>query len=123
VAVAHLGLWLFCIRGVAPAFVTTYLLVVMTGQVAACAVLSTPSAAPRPFQLALQSVADWIGTRTFVNLRWFGAHVGSLGLVALFGDTYGLAWVGTWAAVHVGLSGGAAAVVTLATEGTAWAAA
>ena len=123
VAVAHLGLWLFCIRGVAPAFVTTYLLVVMTGQVAACAVLSTPSAAPRPFQLALQSVADWIGTRTFVNLRWFGAHVGSLGLVALFGDTYGIAWVGTWAAVHVGLSGGAAAVVTLATEGTAWAAA
>lgn len=119
VAVAHLGLWLFCIRGVAPAFIATYLLVVLTGQVAACAVLGTPSAAPRPFQIALQSVGDWMGTRTFVNLRWFGPHVGSLGLVALFGDTYGLAWVGTWAAVHLGLSVAAAVVVTLATEGTA----
>jgi len=123
VAVAHLGLWLFCIRGVAPAFITTYLLVVMVGQVAACAVLGTPSAAPRPFQISMQSVADWIGTRTFVNLRWFGPHVGSLALVALFGDAYGWTWVGTWAAVHLGLSVGAAVVVTLATEGTARAAA
>ncbi|MFB6272182.1 MAG: hypothetical protein ABEL51_04720, partial [Salinibacter sp.] len=119
VAVAHLGLWLFCLRGGAPAFITTYLLVVMIGQVAACAVLGTAGAAPPPFQITMQSVADWIGTRTFVNLRWFGAHVGSLALVALFGDAYGWAWVGTWAAVHLGLSVGAAAVVTLATEGTA----
>ena len=123
VAVAHLGLWLFCIRGVAPAFITTYLLVVMTGQVAACAVLGTSSAAPRSFQRALQSVGDWMGTRTFVNLRWFGPHVGSLALVALFGDAYGFAWVGTWAVVHVGLSVAAAAIVTLATEGAARAAA
>jgi hypothetical protein len=118
VAVAHLGLWFFCIRGVAPAFVTTYLLVVLTGQVAVCAVLGTPSAAPRPFQIALQSVGDWVGARTFVNLRWLGPHVGSLALVALFGTTYGWAWVGTWAAVHLGLSVAAAAVVTLAAEGT-----
>jgi hypothetical protein len=118
VAVAHLGLWLFCIRGVAPAFITTYLLVVMTGQVAACAVLGTSSSAPPAFQGWIQSGADWIGTRTFVNLRWFGAHIGSLALVALFGDAYGWAWVGTWALVHLGLSGGAAVVVTLATEGT-----
>lgn len=119
VAVAHLGLWLFCIRGVDPIFVTTYLLVVMIGQVAACAVLGTPSAAPPPFQISVQSVADWIGTRTFVNLRWFGPHVGSLGLVALFGNTYGLQWVMAWAAVHLVLSVAAAGVVTLATEGTA----
>lgn len=118
VAVAHLGLWFFCIRGVAPAFVTTYLLVVLTGQVAVCAVLGTPSAAPRPFQIALQSVGDWVGARTFVNLRWLGPHVGSLALVALFGTTYGWAWVGTWAAVHLGLSVAAAVVVTLAAEGT-----
>ena len=118
VAVAHLGLWLFCIRGVAPAVITTYLLVVMTGQVAACALLGTDAAAPRPFQRAMQSVGDWVGTRTFVNLRWFGPHVGSLGLVALFGDTYGLPWVGTWAAVHLALSVGAAATITLAAEGT-----
>jgi hypothetical protein len=65
----------------------------------------------------VQSVGDWIGTRTFVNLRWFGPHIGSLALVVLFGDTYGWAWVGTWAAVHVGLSVVAAAAVTLATEG------
>ena len=117
VAVAHLGLWLFCIRGVAPAVITAYLLLVMTGQVAACALLGTEAAAPRPFQRALQSVGDWIGTRTFINLRWFGPHIGSLGLVVLFGTTYGLAWVGTWAAVHVALSVGAAAAVTLAAEG------
>jgi hypothetical protein len=123
VAVAHLGLWLFCIRGVAPAVITTYLVVVLTGQVAACAVLGTPSAAPLPFQRSVQSVGDWIGTRTFVNLRWFGAHVGSLALVVLFGDAYGWAWVGSWAVVHLGLSVGAAVVVTLATEGTARAAA
>jgi len=118
VAVAHLGLWLFCIRGVAPAFITTYLVLVFTGQVAACAVLGTSSAAPRPLQQALQSVGDWIGTRTFVNLRWFGPHVGSLALVVVFGDTYGWAWVGTWAGVHLGLSVAAATVVTLATEGS-----
>ena len=118
VAVAHLGLWLFCVRGVSPAFITTYLTLIFTGQVAACAVLGTPSAAPRPFQRALQSVGDWIGTRTFVNLRWFGPHVGSLALVVLFGTTYGWAWVGTWAAVHLGLSVAAATVVTLATEGS-----
>jgi len=119
VAVAHLGLWLFCIRGVAPAFITAYLLVLLTGQVAACAVLGTPSAAPPSFQRSIQSVMDWIGARTFVNLRWFGPHMGSLALVVLFGDAYGWRWVGTWAVVHLGLSVGAAAVVTFATEGTA----
>jgi len=62
---------------------------------------------------------DWIGARTFVNLRWFGPHMGSLALVVLFGDAYGWRWVGTWAVVHLGLSVGAAAVVTFATEGTA----
>jgi hypothetical protein len=118
VAVAHLGLWLFCIRGVAPAVVTAYLLVLMIGQVATSAMLSTPAAAPPPFQWAMQSMADWIGTRTFVNLRWFGAHVGSLALVVLFGNTYGWLWVAIWAAVHLGLSVAAAVMVTLATEGT-----
>jgi hypothetical protein len=122
VAVAHLGLWLFCIRGVDPAVITGYLLVVMTGQVAACAVLGTSAAAPRAFQRALQSVGDWIGTRTFVNLRWFGAHVGSLALVVLFGDAYGWGWVGAWAGVHLVLSAAAAVGVTLATEGQARAA-
>ena len=118
VAVAHLGLWLFCIRGGASAFITGYLTLVFIGQVAACAVLGTSSAAPRPFQRALQSMGDWIGTRTFVNLRWLGPHMGSLALVVLLGDAYGWAWVGTWAAVHVGLSVAGATVVTLATEGS-----
>lgn len=117
VAIAHFGLWLFCLRGVAPAVITTYLGVVLSGQVAACALLGTPEAAPRPFQTAQQSVADWIGTRTFVNLRWLGAHAGSLGLVALFDDTYGVAWVFVWAAVHLVLSVGAGGVVTLLVEG------
>lgn len=119
VAIAHVGLWLFCIRGIPPAFITTYLMLVLTAQVAASALLGTPAAAPGPFQISIQSVADWVGTRTFVNLRWFGAHVGSLGLVALFDDGYGLAWVVTWAAVHGALSLGAAAVVTMNAEGTA----
>lgn len=119
VAIAHVGLWLFCIRGVPPAFITAYLTLVLTAQVAASALLGTSTAAPGPFQISIQSVADWIGTRTFVNLRWFGAHVGSLGLVALFDDGFGLGWVLVWATVHVVLSFGAAAVVTMSAEGTA----
>ena len=119
VAVAHLGLWLFAIRGVAPAVITAYLLAVFVGQVAAGAVLGTRPSAPPAFQRSMQSWPDWVGTRTFVNLRWFGPHVGSLALVVLFGDTYGWAWVGAWAAVHLGLSAVGAAAVTLATEGRA----
>lgn len=118
VAIAHVGLWLFCLRGVAPPFITTYLLLVLTAQVAASGLLGTQQAAPGPFQVSLQSVADWIGTRTFVNLRWLGPHVGSLGLVALFDETYGLHWVGTWAAIHFVLSVVAASVVTLSREGS-----
>jgi hypothetical protein len=118
VALAHAGLWLLCLRGVPSALVAGYLGVVFTAQVAACGLLTTDAAAPRPFQRTLQSTLDWVVTRTFVNLRWLGAHAGSLALVALFDDTYGVSWVLTWAAVHVALSMGAAAVATLAHEGS-----
>jgi hypothetical protein len=101
------------------ALVAGYLGVVFTAQVAACGLLTTDVAAPRPFQRTLQSTLDWVVTRTFVNLRWLGAHAGSLALVAFFDDTYGVSWVLTWAAVHVALSMGAAAVATLAHEGRA----
>jgi hypothetical protein len=117
VALAHVGLWLLCLRGVGPAFVAGYLAIVLVAQTATCGVLTTAVAAPRAFQYTLQSTADWIATRTFVNLRWLAAHVGSLALVALFSDIYGTAWVATWTAVHVGLSVGAATVATLAHEG------
>lgn len=118
VAIAHLGLWLLCIQGVAPALVSGYLLIVFTAQVAACGLLVTTAAAPRPFQRALQSSVDWFATRTFVNLRWLVPHAGSLALVALFSATYDASWVLTWAGVHVALSAVAAGVVTLAAEGS-----
>jgi hypothetical protein len=119
VALAHAGLWLLCLQGTAPAVVAGYLVVVTTAQVAACGFLTTPTAAPLSFQRSLQSTIDWIGTRTFVNLRWLAPHAGSLVLVALFDDTYGPAWVLTWTAVHAALSGGAALAATLAHEGRA----
>ncbi len=117
VALAHAGLWLLCLRGVGAAFVAGYLAIVLVAQTATCGALTTAAAAPRAFQNTLQSTADWVATRTFVNLRWLAAHAGSLALVALFSDAYGAPWVGTWAAVHAGLSVAAAAVATLGHEG------
>jgi hypothetical protein len=119
VALAHAGLWLLCLQGAAPAFVSGYLAVVIAAQVAACGLLTTPAAAPLSFQRALQSTLDWIGSRTFVNLRWLAPHAGSLALVALFDDTYGASWVLAWTAAHAALSVGAAALATLSHEGRA----
>ena len=117
VALAHVALWLLCARGVSPAIVGGYLAVVFTAQTATCGLLVRREAAPLSFQHVLQSTADWMATRAFVNLRWLGPHVGSLVLVALFSDGYGAHWVGLWAGVHVLLSLGAAAVATLVHEG------
>ncbi|MFP4228072.1 MAG: hypothetical protein ACLFTE_04500 [Salinivenus sp.] len=119
VALAHAGLWLLCLRGAPSALVGGYLAVLLIAQPTVCGLLTTASAAPLPFQRTLQSVGDWIGTRTFVNLRWLAAHAGSLALVALFDDTYGAAWVVTWAGVHLALSFVTAAAVTLTHEGRA----
>ncbi len=116
-ALAHAGVWLLCIRGTDPALVTGALAVIFLAQTAACGLLTTPTAAPLSFQRTLQSALDWIVARTFVNLRWLAAHAGSLALIALFGDTYGTAWVLTWSAVHVALSFGTAVAATLAHEG------
>jgi hypothetical protein len=124
VALAHGGLWLLCVRGVSSTVVAGYLGVVLTAQAAACGLLTSDAAAPLSFQRIHQSTLNWIITRTFVNLRWLGAHAASLGLVALFGDAYGAPWVFTWTAVHAGLALGAATVVTLVHEGRApWASA
>jgi hypothetical protein len=117
VALTHAGVWLLCIRGTGTLLVTGVLGLVFLAQTATCGVLTTPTAAPRSFQRTLQSAADWIATRTFVNLRWLPAHVGSLSLVALFDDTYGMTWVLTWGVVHVALSLGTAVVATLSHEG------
>lgn len=119
VAIAHLGLWLLALQGVEPALVSGYLVIVFTAQVSVCGLLGTTGAAPRPFQMALQSSVDWFFTRTFVNLRWLVPHAGSLALVALFSRVYGLSWVLAWTGGHLALSVAAAAVVTLATEGAA----
>lgn len=117
VALAHAGLWLLCIRGVATPLIAGYLVLVFLAQTATVGLLTTPTAAPLSFQRLLQSATDWTLTRTFVNLRWLAAHAGSLALVALFSDAYGAAWVATWSAVHAALSLGTAAVATLAHEG------
>ena len=117
VALAHAGVWVLCLRGVPPALVAAVLTLVFVAQTAACGLLTTAGAAPLDFQRTRQSTADWIGTRTFVNLRWLAAHAGSLTLVALFDDTYGAEWVLRWSLVHAALSLGAAAVATLTHEG------
>lgn len=122
VALAHAGLWLLCLQGSPSTLITGYLGGLFAAQVAACGLLTTNGAAPLAFQRPLQSTLDWIGARTFVNLRWLGPHAGSLTLITLFGDTYGADWVLTWTAVHAVLALGAAAVVTFAHEGQAgWA--
>lgn len=117
VALAHAGLWLLCLRGVSPSLVAGYLITVFTAQSATCGLLTTSATAPLPFQHDRQSLLDWVGTRTFVNLRWLGPNAGSLGLVALFSDVYGVNWVVTWTGISIALALGAAAVVTLAHEG------
>ena len=119
VFLAHIGLWLLCLRGVPDALVTGYLIVVFVAQTAACGLLTTAAAAPLGFQVPLQSTLDWIGTRTFVNLRWLVPHAASLGLVVLLGDAYGWGWVGLWSAVHGVLAVSAATIATLLHEGQA----
>jgi hypothetical protein len=119
VALGHFALWILCAQGASVDGVAAYLLTFLAAQNAACALLVTPEAAPPSFQLSMQSVADWMGTRTFVNLRWWAPHVGSLALVALFDATYGWTWVLTWSGVAVLFAATAGIVVTLATEGQA----
>lgn len=116
-ALAHAGLWLLCLQGVSAAVTGGYLAVLFVAQTAACGLLTTRTTAPLAFQHTVQSTADWIGTRTFVNLRWLAAHAGSLGLIVLFDDGYGGAWLLTWIVVHIGCSVVAAAVATLVHEG------
>lgn len=117
VALAHAGLWLLCIRGLPPTLITGFLVVLLIAQTATCGLLTRPAVAPRSFQYTQQSIFDWIGTRTFVNLRWLAAHVGSFALVAIFSDTYDFSWVATWTVAHLVFSLGAATLATLAHEG------
>lgn len=119
VGLAHAGLWLLCVRGAPPALVTGALGTLLVAQTATCGLLATPATAPPSFQLTTQSMADWIGTRTFVNLRWAAAHAGSLALIVLLDDTYGWAWAAAGIGGHAALSAGAAAVTTLVHEGQA----
>lgn len=117
VALAHAGLWLLCLREVSPSLVGGYLFTVFTAQSATCGLLTTSATAPLRFQHARQSLLDWGVTRTFVNLRWLVPNAGSLALVALFSDVYGVDWVVTWTGISIALALGAAAVVTLGHEG------
>lgn len=116
IALAHLGLWVLCLQEAAPSAVGGYLLLLFVAQTASVAVLASPSAAPRAFQLTMQSPADWFVTRAFINLRWFAPHAASLGLVVLFDASYGLPWTATWLAVHLACTLAAAALLTLTTE-------
>jgi hypothetical protein len=117
VALAHAGLWLLCLQNVSSLVVSGYLGLLLAAQTATCGLLTTRPAAPLPFQRTLQSTTDWIGTRTFVNLRWLAAHAGSLAVIVFFDASYDWSWLLTWSAVHVGLSLAAATIATLAHEG------
>jgi hypothetical protein len=117
VALGHAGLWLLCLQDLPAIVVSSFLFLLLAAQAAAGGLLVTRAAAPLPFQRTLQSTADWIGTRTFVNLRWGAAHLGSLALIAFFDADYGAGWVGAWMGVHAALSLGAATLATLAHEG------
>ena len=116
VALGHLGLWVLCGQGATGDAVTAYLLLFFAAQNAACGLLTAPSAAPPSLHLTLQRPADWIGTRTFLNLRWLAPHAASLGLVAFFDAAYGVPWVLTWLGVNLLFAVSAAAIATLATE-------
>lgn len=117
VALAHAGLWLLCLQEVSAAVTGGYLTVFFVAQTAACGLLTTRATAPLAFQHTVQSIGDWVGTRTFVNLRWLAAHAGSLALIVVFDDGYGGLWILAWTIVHVALSVGAATVATLVHEG------
>lgn len=117
VALGHAGLWLLCLQDVPALVVTGYLGLLFIAQTATCGLLTTRTAAPLSFQRTLQSTVDWMGTRTFVNLRWGAAHAGSLAVVVFFDAGYAWPWLLTWSAVHAGLSVGSAALATLAHEG------
>lgn len=117
VALGHAALWLLCLQDAPALVVTSYLGLLLAAQTATCGLLTTHPAAPIAFQRTLQSPTDWIGTRTFINLRWLAAHIGSLAVVAFFDADYGGSWLLGWAAVHIGLSLAAATIATLAHEG------
>lgn len=117
VALAHAGLWLLCVQEVSAVGTAGYLTVLFVAQTAACGLLTTRPTASLSFQHTVQSTAAWIGTRTFVNLRWLPAHMGSLALIIVFDEGYGIGWLLAWGAAHVVLSGVAAAVATLIHEG------
>lgn len=123
VGLGHAGLWLFCLQGVSAAVTGGYLAVLFVAQTAACGLLTTRPTAPLSFQHAMQSTVGWIGTRTFVNLRWAAAHAGSLALIVVFDEGYGWAWLLVWIGIHVACSVVAAIVATLAHEGGRWQAA
>ena len=119
VALGHLAFWLLCLQDASLTTRTAVLLLLVAAPNAGLLLLVPPTAAPPPFQRTLQSITDWIITRTFVNLRWLLPLAASLGLVATFDADYGLTWVLQWTGIAVGFAALSAAIATWATEGRA----
>ena len=116
VALGHLAFWLLCLQDAAFATRTAVLLLLVAAPNAALVLLVQPTAAPPPFQRTLQSIPDWLITRTFVNLRWLPPLVLSLSLVAFFDDAYAWSWVAQWSGLAIAFAGGASLIATGATE-------
>ena len=119
VALGHLAFWLLCLQDATLTTRTAVLLLLIAAPNAGLLLLVQPPAAPPPFQRTLQSISDWIITRTFVNLRWVPPLIASLGLVATFDADYGVAWMLTWTGIAIGFALLSAAIATWATEGRA----
>jgi hypothetical protein len=118
VALGHLLLWILLAQGVPASVRAGYLLLLVLGPNAAAYALARPALAPSSWQLTMQSTADWVGTRFFVNLRWAPPLLASLLLVALFSDTFPWWAAVGWTGLYVAVAFVAALITTLLAEGT-----
>lgn len=118
VVLGHLLLWVLAARGMGAPIIAGYLLLFIIAQNGACALLVRRRAAPSGFQLAMQSVFDWVMTRFFVNLRWTLPFGLSLTVIALFDAGFGFRDVLFWTGLDVGAALGAAGLATYSAERT-----
>ena len=117
VALGHGLFWVLVAQDVSTAVLSTYLAFFIAAQNGACYVLTRSSVSPPAFQVALRAPLDWAFVRFFTNLRWTMPFLLSLLLVAFFADSFTYAEALLWTGLDVVGALGAAALVTLATEG------
>lgn len=116
VAAGHFFLWvLMWNQGYGPA-VVGYLLMFALAKNMAPALIARQDAAPPSFHRLMQSVPDWVWTRTFVCLRWTLPWALSLGVISVFADSFPIAYVLLWTAVDAACAVGASILITILTE-------